>query len=48
MAEMTGARAEELATMDVFEGCTIEDLVPLAACLQPLIAAAAAYRSSRD
>ena len=40
MAEMTGARAEELATMDVFEGCTIEDLVPLAACLQPLLAAA--------
>ena len=40
MAELTGARAEELATMDVFEGCTIEDLVPLAACLQPLLAAA--------
>jgi len=40
VAEMTGARAEELATMDVFEGCTIEDLVPLAACLQPLLAAA--------
>ena len=40
MAELTGARAEELATMDVFEGCAIEDLVPLAACLQPLVAAA--------
>ena len=40
MAELTGARAEELATMDVFEGCTTDDLVPLAACLQPLVAAA--------
>jgi CRP-like cAMP-binding protein len=39
VAELTGARAEELATMDVFEGCTTEDLVPLAACLQPLVAA---------
>jgi CRP-like cAMP-binding protein len=26
--------------MDVFEGCTVEDLVPLAACLQPLLATA--------
>jgi len=26
--------------MDVFEGCTAEDLVPLAACLQPLVATA--------
>jgi protein lysine acetyltransferase len=40
VAELTGARAEELATMDVFEGCTADDLVPLAACLQPLRAAA--------
>ena len=39
MAELTGARAEELASMDVFEGCTTDDLVPLAACLQPLLAA---------
>ncbi len=39
MAELTGARAEELAAMDVFEGCAIEDLVPLAARLQPLRAA---------
>jgi protein lysine acetyltransferase len=38
--ELTGARAEELATMDVFEGCTPEDLEPLAASLQPLVAAA--------
>src|ERR1700747_1553148 len=40
VAEMTGGRAGELATMDVFEGCTAEDLAPLAACLQPLVAAA--------
>jgi CRP-like cAMP-binding protein len=40
VAELTGARAEELATMDVFEGCTTEDLVPLAAHLQRLVAAA--------
>ncbi|OBG42594.1 acetyltransferase [Mycobacterium alsense] len=40
MAELTGARAEKLATMDIFEGCTTEDLVPLAARLQPLRAAA--------
>jgi protein lysine acetyltransferase len=40
VAELTGARVEELATMDVFEGSTLEDLVPLAACLQPLRAAA--------
>jgi protein lysine acetyltransferase len=40
VAELTGARAEELATMDVFEGCTTEDLEPLAATLQPLVAAA--------
>ena len=40
MPELTGARAEELATMDIFEGCATEDLVPLAAHLQPLRAAA--------
>lgn len=40
VAELTGARAEELATMDVFAGCPIEDLVPLAARLQPLRAGA--------
>ncbi len=40
MAELTGARAEELAAMDIFEGCRTEDLVPLAGCLQPLRAAA--------
>ena len=26
VAELTGARAEELAVMDIFEGCPIEDL----------------------
>ncbi|OMC15778.1 acetyltransferase [Mycobacterium sp. SP-6446] len=40
MAGLTGARVEELATMDVFEGCPAEDLAPLAATLQPLRAAA--------
>ncbi|WP_139830734.1 GNAT family N-acetyltransferase [Mycobacterium paraense] len=40
VAELTGARAEELARMDVFAGCATEDLVPLAARLQPLRAAA--------
>ncbi|MCV7031555.1 GNAT family N-acetyltransferase [Mycobacterium sherrisii] len=40
MAELIGARAEELATMDIFEGCSIDDLEPLASCLQPLRAAA--------
>ncbi len=40
MAGLTGARADELATMDIFEGCPTEDLVPLAAYLQPLRAAA--------
>ena len=32
VAELTGARAEELATMDIFQGCPPEDLLPLAAC----------------
>ena len=40
VAELTGARVEELATMDIFEGCPTEDLVPLAARVQPLHAAA--------
>ncbi len=40
MAELTDARAEELATMDIFDGYPAADLVPLAACLQPLHAAA--------
>jgi protein lysine acetyltransferase len=40
VAGLTGARVEELAAMDIFEGCPVEDLVPLAACVQPLRAAA--------
>ena len=40
MAEFTGARAEELATMDIFEGSSTQELEPLAGCLQPLRAAA--------
>ncbi len=40
MAELTGARAEELATMDIFEGCPLEDLVPLASSVAPLSAPA--------
>jgi protein lysine acetyltransferase len=40
VAGLTGARVEELATMDIFEGCPREDLVPLAARVQPLRAAA--------
>ena len=40
MAGLTGARADALATMDIFEGCAIEDLEQLAACVQPLRAAA--------
>lgn len=36
---LTGARADALATMDIFEGCPASDLVPLAASLQPLDAA---------
>lgn len=40
MAELIGARTEQLAAMDIFEGCAVEDLEPLAASLQPLRAAA--------
>ena len=40
MTELIGARAEELATMDIFAGCPIEDLMALAASLQPLRTAA--------
>ena len=38
--ELTALRAEELATLDIFKGCPAEDLMPLAASLQPLQAAA--------
>ena len=40
MTELIGARAEELATMGLFEGCPIEDLMPLAASVEPLWTAA--------
>lgn len=40
MAELTGAGAQELAGMDIFEGCPAEELAPLAACLKPLRAGA--------
>jgi CRP-like cAMP-binding protein len=40
VAGLTGARVEELAAMDIFEGCAVVDLAPLAACVQPLRAAA--------
>ncbi|OHV06310.1 GNAT family N-acetyltransferase [Mycobacterium talmoniae] len=38
MAELT-VRADELATMDIFQGCSAEDLAPLVKRLQPLRAA---------
>ncbi|BBZ12390.1 GNAT family N-acetyltransferase [Mycobacterium branderi] len=40
MTELTGLRAEELAAMDIFKGCPAQDLMPLAASLQPLQATA--------
>jgi CRP-like cAMP-binding protein len=40
MVGLTSARAEELAAMDIFAGCPIDVLVPLAARVQPLRAAA--------
>jgi len=36
VAELIAGRAEELAAMEIFHGCPIEDLVPLAARVQPL------------
>jgi len=39
VAELTTARADELAAMDFFAGCSTESLVPLAAQLRPLTAA---------
>lgn len=40
MVQLTGAQAEELAAMDIFEGCPEVDLLPLAASVEPLRAAA--------
>lgn len=33
---MTGVGIAELAEMDIFQGCPVEDLLPLASCLAPL------------
>ena len=40
VSEWTGLRVDELAGMDIFEGCPAADLMPLAASLLPLRAAA--------
>jgi protein lysine acetyltransferase len=40
VTELTALRADELAALEIFEGCPAEDLMPLAASLQPLQAAA--------
>jgi CRP-like cAMP-binding protein len=39
LTELVALRADELAALDIFEGCPAEDLMPLAASLQPLQAA---------
>lgn len=36
MTGVPGASVEELAAMDIFEGCPAEDLVALAECVEPL------------
>ena len=40
VTELTALRADELAALEIFTGCPAEDLMPLAASLQPLEAAA--------
>lgn len=40
MDALIGLRAGELATMNIFMGCPAEDLMPLAASLEPVMAAA--------
>jgi protein lysine acetyltransferase len=40
VTELTVARAEALVAMDIFKGCPVEDLVPLAASVLPLQSAA--------
>jgi CRP-like cAMP-binding protein len=40
VTELSALRADELAALDIFNGCPAEDLMPLAASLQPLQAAA--------
>lgn len=42
MTELAALRADELAALQIFEGCAVEDLMPLAASLQPLQARAGA------
>jgi protein lysine acetyltransferase len=39
VTDLTALRADELACLDIFKGCPPEDLMPLAASLQPLQAA---------
>ncbi len=38
MAGLTAVRADELAALEVFHGCSANDLLPLAAQLEPLLA----------
>jgi protein lysine acetyltransferase len=40
VTELTALRADELAALDIFKGCPAEDLMPLAASVQPLRAVA--------
>ena len=40
VTELTALRADELAALNIFTGCPAEDLMPLAASLQPLQSAA--------
>jgi CRP-like cAMP-binding protein len=40
VSEPTGSRVDELAGMDIFKGCPAADLLPLAASMLPLQAAA--------
>lgn len=40
MTELTAQRADELAALNIFKGCPAEDLMPLAASVHPLRAAA--------
>ena len=40
MTDLSALRADELAVLDIFEGCPVEDLMPLAASVQPLQAPA--------
>src|SRR6201986_4426971 len=47
VTELTALRADELTALDIFKGCPAEDLMPLAASLQPLQAAAGKRRMKR-